>query len=213
LSDALVGGIANLASTLTASEIESRNRSFGDLGEGGEEARRLRRFLPRGLTHGELLERIYLGDKEAASGNPIVHLALQSYVVKFSAMCQSALPAERVEITTVTTNSVVTTNLLGITVDRYESDPHVSRTGIFTTREMGELYVALSVDDVMNRVGATMPFGTSTISVGRHVRDLKTQLEADMRRTFARHGCTGAVTEQLASGLRDAARAYQAGAR
>lgn len=172
---------------------EDLNVSTTDLGEGGEEARRLGVFSPNGLRHGDLLQQVVDGDSGARTDYRLGSL-VGAWVVKFSAMCPSALPSDRVEITTTSVNTLVERNGLGAELSRQTFTGRPEGTGIFATPAFGKAYVNRGSVNPVGELAAFAENPTAMLS-------MPIELRGDARRVIARHGCTGPVTRRFADSL------------
>ncbi|MEZ5420813.1 MAG: hypothetical protein R2708_26195 [Vicinamibacterales bacterium] len=166
---------------------EDANVSTTDLGDGGEDAQRLGVFSPKGLRHGDLLLRVLDGGDGARADYRLGSL-VEAWVVKFSAMCESALPADRVEITTTSVNTLVERDGFGIEISRQTFTGRPEGTGIFATPAFGKAFV--------NR-GRVSPAGELAAFVAdpAAMLEMPIELRGDIRLLIARHGCTGRSRE------------------
>lgn len=171
---------------------EGRNVGTTDLGEGGDEAKRSGVFSPRGLRHGDLLHAI-LDGRDVIGDYRLGHM-VPAYVVKFSQMCASALPADRVEITTTQVETLVGRNGYGVEISRQTFTGRPEATGIFATPAFGKAYIDRAGANPIAELGALAanPLAMMTMPI---------ELRGDVRLLIARHGCTGPITRRFADNL------------
>ena len=173
---------------------EGRNVSTTDLGEGGDEARRTGVFSPAGLRHGALFQDIVAGRVDAVRGDARIGYLVAAYVVKFSAMCQSSLPPDKVEITTTEISTLVEKNGFGIETSRTTFTGRPESTGTFATPAFGQAYVSRAGANPLAELAA---FASDPLAV----MTMPIDLGADVRRLIARHGCSGTVTDAFSTNL------------
>jgi hypothetical protein len=150
-----------------------------------------------GLNHGPILADLFRGRFESRRSDYRAWLAVEQYIVQFSALCRSSLPADAVEITQLWTRDHLTI-LGGVVTSRSRVSEQTIRTGVFATPTMARAYGAVGPEAIVSVF--TLAAGGLAQWPARLVATTQS-LRQDMGTLLQRHGCDSPAMTRLANNL------------